>query len=218
MDTLLTNFTARIMAEVVNDDGSETTRLFEIEAGLGGRRRLFTVPAKEFARMDWVTRELGARAIVYPGYTIKDHARTAIQALSRVPEARTIYAHTGWRKVSGHWVYLHAAGAIGHKGVVPGVETNLSAAGLDRFALPEPPEGKALAEAVRASLRLQEVASLAVTVPLFAAIWRAAPRCKRPTSFTVPPGAKSSTTSRASFAVKAWASSALAVLDQDAGR
>src|SRR5206468_2246368 len=45
---------------------------------------------------------------------------------------------------------------------------------MDGFALPEPPKGQELRDAVRASLQLLELGPARVSFPLFAAIWRAA--------------------------------------------
>ena len=47
--TPLTNFTARIVADVSEDDGSEVKRSFEIEATLGSRTDRFSVTAATFA-------------------------------------------------------------------------------------------------------------------------------------------------------------------------
>jgi hypothetical protein len=171
--TPLTNFVAHIVAEVARDDGAERTRHFEISAKIGGSSRRFMVAAAEFAGLAWVPRELGARALVYPGFAVKDHARAAIQTLSRDIAGRTVFAHVGWREVDGRPVYLHAAGAIGAGGPVAEIETDLVGAGLGGFALPDPPQGEALWDAVRASLRTLTIAPLRVTAPLFAATWRA---------------------------------------------
>jgi hypothetical protein len=168
----LTNYRARITAQLVEDDGAEQRRLFEIEGSLGARTPRFALPAAAFGAMNWPTEHLGATAVTYPGMGIRDHARVAIQMLSgEVPE-RTVYAHTGWREVGGTWVYLHGGGAIGADGPVAGVETRLEGA-LARYILPEPPDGDALRDAVRASLRLLDVAPDRVSVPLLAATYRA---------------------------------------------
>jgi DNA-binding NarL/FixJ family response regulator len=55
---------------------------------------------------------------------------------------------------------------------VTGVETRLEGA-LARYVLPEPPDGHALRESIRASLRLLDVAPDRVSVPLLAATYRA---------------------------------------------
>src|SRR5262249_45146603 len=79
--TPLANFTARIVADVTEDDGAETRRAFEIEATLTHRTSRFTMPADRFTSMGWAAEHLGAMAIIYPGSTVKDHTRTAIQEL-----------------------------------------------------------------------------------------------------------------------------------------
>jgi len=168
----LTNFRALIATDVLEDDGAEVRRRFELEARLNGWCRRFTVTAEAFAAMGWVTEHLGARAIVYPGLGLRDHARAAVQVLSgEVPE-RHVYSHTGWRQLPGGWAYLHGRGAIGPGGPVPGVEVDLPDA-LTGFALPDPPSGAELVAAVRASLRLVDVAPDHIAFPLLGAAYRA---------------------------------------------
>jgi hypothetical protein len=60
----LTNFTATIVADVLEDDGVEQKRLFEIEASLNGRTRRFLLPTPEFVAMRWECEQLGALAVV----------------------------------------------------------------------------------------------------------------------------------------------------------
>lgn len=169
----LTNFTVRIVADVAHDDGAEIRRVFDIEARIGERVRRFSVPVTQFAGLGWVIEHLGAQALVFPGYTVKDHTRAAIQLLSGDVPSRIVFAHTGWRQVDGQWVYLHAGGAIGPNGPVADIEVSLSG-DLQRFALPEPPKGDELAAAIRSSLRLLDITSDPVALPIFTEIWRAA--------------------------------------------
>src|SRR5215216_2364137 len=150
--TTLTNFTARIKADIAEDDGAEVERGFEIEAVLSDRRHTFTVPAKQFPGMGWASEHLGAEAIVYPGFGIKDHARAAVQMLSGEVPARHVYSHTGWREVGSYWLYLHAGGAIGQDGQVKDVHVELTGS-LEGRTLPEPPKGEELIEAIHASLK-----------------------------------------------------------------
>lgn len=169
----LTNFTARIVGDVVEDDGAEQRRSFAVEAGLGSNLRAFEVPSERFFGMGWVPEHLGASAIVYPGMGTKDHARAAIQMLSdRIP-TRHLYTHTGWRQTGAVWVYLHGNGAIGPEGPVPGVEVSLGEGGLADYSLPDPPEGDELVRAIRASLRFLELAPPEVAYPLLCAAYRA---------------------------------------------
>src|SRR5271166_5723753 len=46
-------------------------------------------------------------------------------------------------------------------------------AALSNFIFPEPPAGNALVEAIRASLRMIDLGPDRITLPLYAAIWRA---------------------------------------------
>jgi hypothetical protein len=171
--TRLTNFSARIVAQVVRDDGAETQRLFEIEAVLRGRPARFLLSASGFLRMDWPAEHLGAGAVVAPGIGLRDQARVAIQELSgpHIPERR-VFAHLGWRLVGEQWIYLHAGGGIGPRGPVDGIEVGLPRELAD-YRLTASSDADGLRTAVRASLRLLEVAPDTVSVPLLCAIYRA---------------------------------------------
>jgi len=171
--TRLTNFSARIVGELVRDDGAETQRLFEIEAGLNGRTSRFSLSASKFMRMDWPAEHLGAAAVVSPGFGLRDHARAAIQELSGpdIPE-RQVFAHLGWREIGGVWHFLHSGGAVGPNGAAGSVEVDPPRE-LSAYRLPPPPEGEKLCAAVRASLRFLEVGPDRVSVPVFCMIWRA---------------------------------------------
>lgn len=176
----LTNFTAKIVGNVLRDDGTESESVFEIEGTLRERPYRLTLPASRFNGMNWPTEHLGAEAIVHPGQSIRDHARAAIQFLSPKPIPRhTIFTHTGWRKlegeagVGGGWAYLHGGGAIGASGKVDGVRVDLPVA-LSLYELAEPPSGEELKAAIRASLGILELAADAITFPVFCAIWRVA--------------------------------------------
>ena len=154
-----------IIGEVVRDDGVETVRQLEIEAKVQGLPLRFLVPATEYAGMAWAARELGGRAHVFPGQGTKDHARFAIQVLSPDYTERRVFAHTGWREIDGRQVYLHGGGAIGATGLRTDVETELGSE-LERFVLPAPGDP-------HASLQLLDLASLDITVPVLALIYRA---------------------------------------------
>jgi len=72
--TAAANFQARIVRDIILDDGTEERREFGMEAELGGRRVTFVVAAAEFGRMGWVLSRLGPQAIVYPGGRLTDRA------------------------------------------------------------------------------------------------------------------------------------------------
>lgn len=161
----LCNFACLIRREVRRTDGVQDELLFEIEGqGADGPLPRLRVRSSEFAAMNWPIREWGARAIVAPGQSNRDHLRAAIQHLSD-PEQTTVYAHTGWIRRGTEWVYLHAGGGIGPGGSVGGLEVDLPPE-LAGFALPQPPEGKAELAALQTLVGLLEVAPRRVTWPL----------------------------------------------------
>ncbi|MGQ9686827.1 MAG: hypothetical protein ACUVT2_11050 [Thiobacillaceae bacterium] len=169
----LANFTASIVAEEVRDDGAERHVVFTVTGRIGDEDLpAVTVPAERFAALKWATEAWGNRAIVYAGQGNQDHMRTAIQLLSGDVPRRVVYEHLGWRHIEGRWLYLHAGGAIDQSGAINGVTVEPAEA-LRRAVLPEPPQGEALRDAVRASLHLLDVAPRRLTVPLLAACYRA---------------------------------------------
>lgn len=167
----LCNFNARITKEVIRDDGAEVDTTFAIEGSQADGRPLpqAEVSAKDYNSMSWVTAAWGARAVIYAGNGTKDHLRAAIQLLSGEPERHYIYAHIGWRKIGGKWVYLHSGGAIG-----TGEPIEVDAGDrLANYSLPKPPAGEELKQAINSSLELLALAKPEITYPLLAAIYRA---------------------------------------------
>lgn len=169
--TQLTNFIAEIIEYRVIDDGAEHTHRYTIRACVGGTWRTVQVPASEFPSMGWVA-QLGPKAILSAGASTRDRTREAIQTLSTAIEERRVYAHLGWVETPGGWAYLHAAGAVSVAGDHAGV-TVMPPYGLDLFQLPAPPPGVQLHSAIKDVLALLEIAPATITVPLFAAVWRA---------------------------------------------
>lgn len=174
LEVPLCNFQARITEVVTRDDGVERTAVFTVEGELADGRPLprLQVAASEFQRLEWVTKDWHGEGVVYAGSGTRDHARCAIELLSRDRSRHLQYLHTGWREVDGQWVFLHAGGAIGPSGLVTGVEVDLAGA-LGRGHLPEPPTGAALTTAVRASLDLLDLADDHLTVPVLGGVYRA---------------------------------------------
>ena len=175
----LCNFDAAIIREEIRDDGAEQTVTFVIEGRLqnGGPLPPAEVPASRYPGMSWVTEAWGAPPLIYAGQGTKDHLRVAIQQRSGTVPRRTVYAHFGWRKVNGAWFYLHATGAIGTDGAFSQIEVLPGDSRLSGYELPNPPEGAALQDAVRASLSLLELAPLRLSVPLLCSVYLA-PLCE----------------------------------------
>jgi len=169
VDIKLANYIAHIISNLKEDDGQEIRHLFEIEVSQPTKTTTVTVPANQFAKMEWPVEALGAGAIITPGPLLRDHLRAAVQYLSAdTLVERTVYAHTGWRNIGGEWVYLHAAGGTGAHGLVDTVETNLPTQ-LQLYTLPAPPTGEELIACIKASLGFLDCAPPKITTPLFAA-------------------------------------------------
>jgi hypothetical protein len=176
----LCNFSARILEQRSRDDGHEKRHFFLIEASLpGGQTVQVEIPAAQFDGMNWVHDALGARAIIAAGYTVKSHVRAAIQCLSPDIAQRSIYVHTGWRLIAGHWVYLTASGAIGANGLDPTITVELPGR-MANYSLPAPSAGDTLRHAIRASLKLLDLGqdnrpgSRAAAAALLCIVYRAA--------------------------------------------
>ena len=168
--TAIANFTAVIRRDIVCDDDEQPTRAFGIEAEVGGRKCAFVLPVTEFGSMNWVLRELGPQAIVYPGQ--HQHARAAIQYLSTDVGRENIFTHLGWRKHGSGWIYLHAGGVLGPAGRLADWHVRLPLP-LQNYRMCPPAGADTKVKAVRSSLGLLSVAPDRISLPLLAAIYRA---------------------------------------------
>lgn len=168
------NFHALITSDVKLHGADGVRRWYDLEAVVSGVPARFRVPASDFNSMAWVANELGSEAIIQAGRDTIQKLRVGIQFLSMPVPRRDIYATTGWRKINGEEVYLHAGGAVGARGATSDVSVQLPGDAAARFVFPAPPEGEALRAAVRACLALFRVGASTVAIPLFGAVWRAA--------------------------------------------
>ncbi len=161
----LTNFAAKIVGDVIRDDGTEQSRQYEVSARLCAAQqwRKGTVAADEFEAMKWLGKLLGARAVVFPGQ--KERASVAIRLLSGEMTERCVVAHTGWRNDGDGWRYYHAGGAISADGLIE-AEVELPPQ-LQPCNFPAPLSGDRLKEAVRAvAFDLPKVAPETIMLPL----------------------------------------------------
>ena len=167
----LTNFTARIVVDITLDDDVETSKVFEIEAALFGRTTQFTIPAHQFASLNWAAEKLGARAIVQPGQMVARRAAVGIQVLSgEIPESK-VFAHSGWRQIGDEWLFLHAGGALGSQGPQTDIRVSLPRE-LSRYRFPDIVE-ETLSADIEASLGLRRIAPARIMMPGLAAVYRA---------------------------------------------
>jgi hypothetical protein len=170
----LANFAARIVQQIIVDDGAERKLTFSVEGALsdGMLLPLVEVSAEQFPWMKWPVEKWGPRAIVLAGAGTADHLRVAIQLLSGDVPTQTVFAHLGWREVDGHWIYLHAGGAIGESGTVQGINVSLPDS-LASYLLPVPPDCTELITAVKGSVGLCGLAPDRIIFPMLAAVYRA---------------------------------------------
>jgi hypothetical protein len=169
------NFDARIVEEVVRDDGVEQSRRLCIEGTLASGEKLprVEVAPEEFACGNWTVTRWETRATIFVGPSYRDHLRAALQLRSgRVPR-RTVHTAMGWHQADGFMAYVHAGGAIGPFGSLKNVSTDLPET-LANFRLPDPPEGETLREGVMVGLDLlRKLVPDRVIFPLLAAVYRA---------------------------------------------
>jgi len=169
----LTNFDARIVADVVEDDGIDVRRSCELETKLFGETNRFIVSATDFSATTWPFPKLGSKAFVAAGAGVRDHIRAAIQQRSGANiDERLIFSHSGWRKFGDEYRFLHGNGAIGPEGLIEDVRVELPPS-LAALKLPAPPMGEKLRSAIRSSLKLLNIAPKWITVPLQAGVYRA---------------------------------------------
>jgi len=171
----LSNFSAPIVAEVSEYGGPDEApvRRAVLSVVLGeGKPRRIEVPMRDFGRMDWVPEQLGARAWVASGRQGRERLAHALQALSS-PTALVRYGYTGWQRHEGRPVYLHAGGAIGAEGVVPGVDVQVYEP-VSRFVLPAPLEGDDFTRAATSVLGLFDLEPAGAVLPVLGQVFRAA--------------------------------------------
>jgi len=168
LTTPLTNYTAKIVASKIVNDGAETKRCFEFVVSQQAKPdRSLTIPAEMFFDGTW-TRELGPECVTYAVPFAKDHLRVATQLHSgNVPE-KQVYAHSGFVVINGQPAYLHGGGALGVDAPIPGVDVQLPER-LSHLNLPH--EGDPAA-AIRASLNFLWVGPPRITVPTYLSVWR----------------------------------------------
>ncbi len=154
----LANFEARIMEEIIEDNGVEQNYSIIVE-GIQPDKVLppVEVAASSFSTMNWV-HKWGSKAILEPGTMNKDYVRHSIQVRS-TPKRTTCYTHTGWRQIKGEWTYLTGSGAIG----MDNITVKLSKED-ERYSLPLKMENEI--EAIKTSLSFIKVGKTKVTYPL----------------------------------------------------
>lgn len=170
----LCNFVALPVEQVLMDDGLGNPEYQLTVMGWsskGYRLKTLSVKMADFDAMVWPMTGWGLDANINEGAGVKQKLRRIIQeAGSRTAVARTVYAHTGWRRIDGKWCFLHGGGAIGAEDVRVRMDYGLH----ERYVLGGLRSGPWLDEpgAIRralcqgVSIRAMGVAGLRIGVPL----------------------------------------------------
>lgn len=171
----LANFAARIVKEIMRDNGQEMSLIFVIDGMVYGGHKLAAVqvPASKFNSMAWAVDAWGAAANPAPGSGAKDYLRHAIQHTGEQCERQTVYGHMGWRLIANQWYYLHGAGAVGD--IEGKLSVDLSADNLERYSLPAGQVN--YSAAMSKSLRILELVPRETFFTLWAVVFLA-PLCE----------------------------------------
>ena len=156
-----------VKSEITFDDGLTRSKRFTVAGVMADGRQLpeVQVPADQFAAMNWPVKSWGLAVNVEPGQGNRDYLRHALQITAQNVEARTIYAHLGWRKIGHDWVFLHA-------GMTGKIEVSVTEENLQRYEL-QPANPKS----IQTALELLDVAPREITIPMMALVFLA-PLCE----------------------------------------
>ena len=163
---LIANFTARILEELMYDDGERAELKYRIKGERGDESYPeVIVPAEEFNSLKFVEMNWGCTAQIFPGHGVRDKLRHAIQVNSEEVTRTTIYTHTGIREINGKLTYLSSSGALDCEGVQVVLDDSENEK-LNRYALPTTSSAEEVHSGTQASLSFLEVADYSVSIPL----------------------------------------------------
>lgn len=173
--TQLTTFSAPIVRNVLELDMPDAAPVKIHVASIfregWDRPRELDIAPKDLVRGE-IDPDLPPGCNILVGMSQRNHVRVAMMELAS-PEETWRFGYTGWRRDGSRWVYLHAGGAIGAEGVVPGVDVRIGDP-VGHFRLPPPPSGQDLADARDALLELLSLEPASAVVPVVAQAFRAA--------------------------------------------
>jgi hypothetical protein len=160
----LSNFTAWPSADIIKDNGAETSRNYVIEGKLSTGRELpaVTIAADQFANMNWIPKYWGLVPRIAPIQSTAGYVRDYIQSQAEGIPQRTIYTHTGFRNVDGKLCYLYHGGAIGADNICCELDN-----GLKEYTFIDK-QGITADQAIRETLNLMKIAPDNISFPLLA--------------------------------------------------
>lgn len=160
----ISNFVIIPQTNIIKESGMLSERFVEV---LGyatfGFLPAVTLETGQYESMNWMTKKWGLSLTVeLPRSNNASHIWRVAQELGlEYAKDVVVYTHMGWKQIRGSWCYLHSSGVIGNEAAQ--VELAHDVVG---YTLPD--HADSYQEAVRASLRLKDVASPEISVPLLA--------------------------------------------------
>ena len=141
----LGNFYVIADSETVRDNGADVERVFTLRAVCGKHvLPAANISAQDFQSMNFLSKTWGLSLRPAIGQNILSYYRDSISAQAEQAHNEYIYTHTGWRKVGGKWLFLHAGGAIGGEDVRVELDGK-----LNRYSLPTEGEHAAALDVFR---------------------------------------------------------------------
>lgn len=106
--TRLCNFAPKIVSEVTVDDGAELTRKYLIggKDDSGRELPLVEVAATELEKMEWMLNHWDASLDLDVVPQVQRHVRRAIKSTAIYATKKSVFAHTGWKKIDGKYFFL----------------------------------------------------------------------------------------------------------------
>lgn len=160
----ISNFVIIPQTNIIKESGMLSERFVEV---LGyatfGFLPAVTLETGQYESMNWMTKKWGLSLTVeLPRSNNASHIWRVAQELGlEYAKDVVVYTHMGWKQIRGSWCYLHSSGVIGNEAAQ--VELAHDVVG---YTLPD--HADSYQEAVRASLRLKDVAPSEISVPLLA--------------------------------------------------
>ena len=164
---LLSNFVVYPTEEIITTDGVNEDSKIKIVGVLEEGKVLneTTVTASEFSSLDWIVKNYGVKPYITTGRHNRKFMLELIQKLSTNIPNKKIYTHLGWIENDEQWSYLHAGGCIGSQDIEVNIDPQLSRYSLDNKLDPN--------DAIILSMKLFEVASYEITIPLISLVFLA---------------------------------------------
>ena len=171
------NFGAKIVAEIVEDDDLKQRSYYRIIGQRENGALLPTVqmlPVDEFPSLAWVETNWKTRAIISAHPSAKAQIVQAIKINSQDVKEERIFKHTGWREIEGKMVYLTNGGAIGASGITVSMDSDLRDYELPPLEACTNGDGQLkplYRDAFAASLDFLNMGTHRITLPLWAAMY-----------------------------------------------